>query len=230
MIFFSLFFFVFSRFFISSDMTHLWEVVDVATSNLKTPAPSRPRSNPHEFGPDPNDLASKTMSLPSSPVVKDQPGKIGLDSKPKFIPNSIDRKLSASLLERSGSGASKSVVAKMHFLDGFRHTLRPRTKSDDLGDEGAFFKLEPTPTQTSLNLTSSSKPSQTSLTTMTSSTKPSLESSLSSGGANGPPEKVGAGLIRRWSETTSSAKNQNQIPEQVCFRTRTQFYEVLIAQ
>ena len=177
-------------------MTHLWEVVDVATTSLKAPTNNRPRSNPNDYPLDGTDLCSKTMSLPSSPVVKEQPCK--LESKTKFIPTSIDRKLSASLLERSGSsGGSKSVVAKMHFLDGFRHTLRPRTKSDDLGEEGAFFKLDQAPA--SLTSGNGTKPAN----------KTVLESSLSSSGAtNGPAEKVGAGLIRRWSETTSSAKNE----------------------
>jgi hypothetical protein len=52
----------------------------------------------------------------------------------------------------------------MHFLDGFRHTLRPRTKSDDLGDEGGFFKLEPATATTT-----------TSTPTTTTTMKPSLE-------------------------------------------------------
>ena len=187
----------------SSDMTHLWEVVDVATTSLKAPTTtnSRPRSNPNDYPLDGADLCSKTMSLPSSPVVKEQPGK--LEAKTKFIPTSIDRKLSASLLERSGSsGGSKSVVAKMHFLDGFRQTLRPRTKSDDFGEEGAFFKLDQAPaTLTSGNGATAKQASKT-----------ILECSLSSSAAaNGPSEKVGAGLIRRWSETTSSAKSNDQV-------------------
>ena len=192
-------------------MTHLWEVVDVATSNLK--ASSRPRSNPHDVSNESanNDLASTTMSLPSSPVVKDLPSKIGLDSKPKPPLSSIDRKLSASLLERSGSsgGSRSGVVAKMHFLEGFRHTLRPRTKSDDLGDDGAFFKMEPTTAKTP---TPPPTTAAAATPTTTSPTKHTLESSLSSGVTS--LDKAGAGLIRRWSETTSSTKNT--ISEQVC--------------
>jgi hypothetical protein len=187
-------------------MTHLWEVVDVATSSLKASAQVRPRSNPHDMSESSNDPATTTMSLPSSPVVKDLPTKLGLDSKPKPHPNPMDRKLSASLLERSGSsgGSKSSVVAKMHFLDGFRHTLRPRTKSDDLGDDGTFFKMDATPSTTATSSTTAT--TRTVVTTAT--TKPSLETSLSSGGSGSasPSDKVGTGLIRRWSETTSTSK------------------------
>lgn len=179
-------------------MSHLWEVVDVATSNLKALNANRPRSNPNNFLQDGIDLASKTMSLPSSPVVKDQPGK--LDHKPKPYPPTLDRKLSASMLERSGSGSgnvSRSVTAKMQFLEGFRQTLRPRTKSDDFSEEAAELKQE-------LDL-GKIAPKQG-----VSSVKPNLETSLSSSGAIPAPEKIGTGLIRRWSETTSSAKNSGE--------------------
>jgi hypothetical protein len=169
------------------------------------------------------------MSLPSSPVVKEQPGIKIADTKPKFIPSSIDRKLSASLLERSGSSSgtagSKGVVAKMNFLDGFRQTLRPRTKSDDFGDEGGFFKLEATTTSTTTTTTSTTTAAKTALTS--SSNKQYLESSLSSGGGsctsgNGQSEKVGVGLIRRWSETTSSS-GKNPVGEQVGFSSQDKF-------
>ncbi len=177
-------------------MSHLWEVVDVATSNLKALNATRPRSNPNNFLQDGNDLVSTTMSLPSSPVVKDQPRK--LDSKLKPHPPTLDRKLSASQLERSGSGSgSRSVSAKMQFLEGFRQTLRPRTKSDDFSEEITELKqvldLEKLPPKKVFHGVSSAKPN--------------LESSLSSSGAVPANEKTGAGLIRRWSETTSSAKN-----------------------
>ena len=193
-------------------MNHLWEVVDVATSSLKASSQARPRSNPNDLSDTSNDLASATMSLPSSPVVKDLPTRLGLglDSKPK--PGPMDRKLSASLLERSGSsgGSKSSVVAKMHFLEGFRHTLRPRTKSDDLGDDGTFFKMDSTTTTTTKTsttaTTSTTKPSPTALTVST--TKHSLEGTLSSEGPPSSSDKAGTGLIRRWSETTSTAKNQ----------------------
>ena len=199
-------------------MTHLWEVVDVATSNLKAPTSTRPRSNPNDFPADGSDPYSKTMSLPSSPVVKEQPGIKIADTKPKFIPTSIDRKLSASLLERSGSSSgtgSKGVVAKMHFLDGFRQTLRPRTKSDDFGEEGGFFKLEAT-TATTTSTTTSATTTAAKTAVTSSSNKQYLESSLSSGGGSGNGEKVGVGLIRRWSETTSSS-GKNPVAEQVGF-------------
>jgi hypothetical protein len=164
------------------------------------------------------------MSLPSSPVVKDQPGIKIADTKPKFIPSSIDRKLSASLLERSGSSSgtgSKGVVAKMHFLDGFRQTLRPRTKSDDFGDEGGFFKLDATSALTTTTTATTSTTTTAKSAMTSSSNKPYLESSLSSGGGsgNGASEKVGVGLIRRWSETTSSS-GKNPAGEQVGFKQR----------
>jgi len=124
-------------------MSHLWEVVDVATSNLKSLNANRPRSNPNHYLQDGNDLATKTMSLPSSPVVKDQPGKVYQNTKP--FPPTLDRKLSASQLERSGNGSgsvSRTVAAKMQFLEGFRQTLRTRTKSDDFIEEANLFKQE----------------------------------------------------------------------------------------
>ena len=184
-------------------MSHLWEVVDVATSNLKALNANRPRSNPNNFLQDGIDLASKTMSLPSSPVVKDHPGK--LDHKPKPYPPTLDRKLSASMLERSGSGnVSRSAAPKMQFLEGFRQTLRPRTKSDDFSEEATELKKE-------LDL-GKVTPKQG-----VSSVKPNLETSLSSSGAIPATEKTGTGLIRRWSETTSSAKNSG---DQVLLKKR----------
>ena len=204
-------------------MNHLWEVVDVATSSLKASSQARPRSNPNDLSDTSNDLSATTMSLPSSPVVKDLPTRLGLglglDSKPKPGPSPMDRKLSASLLERSGSsgGSKSSVVAKMHFLEGFRHTLRPRTKSDDLGDDGTFFKMDSTTTTTTHKTltTTSTTMSKTSPTTMTvPSNKHSLEGTLSSDGPASSTDKAGTGLIRRWSETTSTAKNQ--LSDQVC--------------
>lgn len=159
----------------------MWEVVDVATSNLKSLKANRPRSNPNDLPQDGTDHDSKTLSLPSSPVVKEQPRSLR-DQKSR---TNMDLKLSG---HGSSTAGVKTVVSKRPFLEGFRQTLKPRSKSDEFSEEA---KQDP----------ESDKSTAQSPTGSTGG-KPYLETSLGVEGA----EKAPSGLVKRWSETPSTAK------------------------
>ena len=141
-----------------------------------------------------------------SPTSKEQIGQL---PEPKKY--GTDRKMSGSLLERHGSGGAKSVVAKMNFLDGFRHTLRPRTKSDDFSDDRGMFNPLGITGEKRKHITKvvegRSNTTDLSKSVFQNRDGAATEASASKcptgqpSGSTGPP---GAGLIRRWSETSSS--------------------------
>ena len=135
--------------------------------------------------------------------------RLALKNRPRFQTEAsviLDRPKTFSLASRTVR-KFRWTSKRRRCKDAF--SLRPRTKSDDLGDDGAFFKMEPTTAKTP---TPPPTTAAAATPTTTSPTKHTLESSLSSGVTS--LDKAGAGLIRRWSETTSSTKNT--ISEQVC--------------
>lgn len=93
-----------------------------ATSNLKSPNVNRPRSNPNGSPKDGLDFTSKPLSLPSSPIVREQPRKLS-DQKLQPYPSTLDSKLADS----------KNGI--MPFLEGFRQTLKPKSKSDEVSED-----------------------------------------------------------------------------------------------
>ena len=99
----------------SNDMTHLWEVVDqVATKSKGIQSPSP---------------ASKMSSTTSDSSLQSH-------SKPR--PKEPRKSKTTSNLN-----ALQHQNTKKNFLDGFRSSLaRPRTRSDDFGDDKGQFRAE----------------------------------------------------------------------------------------
>ena len=92
-------------------MNHLWEVVDVATK-----APSLAHGN-------------LTNSTSTPAAVSTAAGR--LTSHHKYD----ERKTSAPLpLQQQRQANAAMAAGRKNFFEGFKHSLRPRTKSDDLGD------------------------------------------------------------------------------------------------
>jgi hypothetical protein len=97
-------------------MTHLWEVVDVATKTQLTSSKSDPKAKYAD------DAAA---SLPTSPVTTATDHSVGINELKKSISTGA-----------TATAERKSSQSKLHFLEGFRSTLtRPRTKSDDFSGE-----------------------------------------------------------------------------------------------
>ena len=96
-------------------------------------------------------------------------------------------------MKKSNSTGTSSSGGKKNFLDGFRHTLRPRTRSDDFTDDKGQFRPDGLATIMANVKTESEQEKNPAVT------------------ASKPPN--GSGLIRRWSESAPNKNNNNHAAE-----------------